>query len=561
MSKSNDEDSDMVFAGVKFASPISSSLRNLGIRDPSPIQDEAVLALSTGLSCIIHAETGSGKTLCYLLPLMKKLLSSGVRASADLGVQALIVVPSKELAIQVAADVATLISKRSEGNNDIDTSMVHLCIESGRAGLDNVNAPVVIGTPYKLMDAVRSSSKSSLDNLDFLVLDEVDRMLQVSSKYASNEARKKANSVKNPVKDLVADIIRIRGFVPPDKNGLLPPEATSSLQVVAASATIGRPLRRELYHLLLGGGERTSQSAGELPLIRAETPMRKPISDDNKENDATVTVAGDDVSIEDLIAEGEEETEGVEDGEAVEKMRGKTSSRKIGIPSSIRHVALMLSDQSESLTSKISTVKQIWTSKPMNNAHKAMLFVPSPADVKQATGMLSFMGLSSEVRDLQGELGIVDPANDKSKGVNGSAKKYTPQKEIYQPTHNKSSTKDLVERAAKSKLGAWSVSEVDGEQDSSMNEGPGDSQQKEDHRELYVIPLSGTRGLHIKDIEYVIITAPPKTMDEYLHVAGRTGRAGNTVSGTVVTLASYEDLKRLQSWETPLGINFDVQYE
>lgn len=544
----------VVFAGVKFGHPISSSLEYLGIQEPSPIQDEAILALSTGLSCIIHAETGSGKTLCYLLPLMKRLLANkGSTEEGNLGVQALIVVPSKELAIQVAADVATLVSNTG-ANSIIDTSLVHLCIESGRAGLDSIEAPVVIGTPYKLMDAVRSSSTRTLTNLNFLVLDEVDRMLQVSSKYASNEARRKANSVQNPVKDLVADLVRIRGFIPPDKNGILPPEATSTMQVVAASATIGRPLRRELYHVLLGGGERSPRSSGELPLIRAETPMRKEISHSAETDDNDDTISSEQLSAEDILEHDEYSMDGDEETPAgANRMRGKTNSRKIGIPPTIRHVALLLTDQTDSLTSKISTIKQLWTVRPMKGASRAMLFVPNADDVKQVTGMLSFMGLSDEVKDLQGQLGIKEPARDKSnqkRTPTYSQKKKNSQ--IDEMPRSKTSTRELVERAAQSKLGAWSAEDKNiGSSDDSDNES----------RQLYVIPLSGTRGLHIKDIEYVIITAPPRTMDEYLHVAGRTGRAGNTVPGTVVTLATYEELKRLQSWETPLGITFDIQYE
>ena len=44
-------------------------------------------------------------------------------------------------------------------------------------------------------------------------------------------------------------------------------------------------------------------------------------------------------------------------------------------------------------------------------------------------------------------------------------------------------------------------------------------------------------------------------------MAGRTGRAGNTVSGTVVSLVNYEELKRMQSWQTALNIEFEVTYE
>jgi superfamily II DNA/RNA helicase len=80
-------------------------------------------------------------------------------------------------------------------------------------------------------------------------------------------------------------------------------------------------------------------------------------------------------------------------------------------------------------------------------------------------------------------------------------------------------------------------------------------------RDLFVVPVSGTRGLHLQNVEYVFILTPPTTMDEYLHMAGRTGRFGNTnMDGVVISLVTLDEMKRLKSWETPLGIAFDVQY-
>ena len=145
------EEESTVFAGVRFPYPISRQLEELHVRDPSPIQEKAIFALFSGLSCVIHAETGSGKTLCYLLPLLKRLVAmqhiqgESFSAAKCPPLQSIIVVPSRELAIQVAADVASLVSV-SKGN--IDTRMIHLCIDSGKAGLDNVKAPIVIGTPF-----------------------------------------------------------------------------------------------------------------------------------------------------------------------------------------------------------------------------------------------------------------------------------------------------------------------------------------------------------------------------------------------------------------------------
>ena len=118
----------LVFGGVKFPHPLSSSLAALGISEPSPIQKASLVALNSGLSCILHAETGSGKTLAYLLPLLKRLYGRGTLSTP---VQALIVVPTKELAVQVAADVAVLAA----GGGPVTAehcSLVHLCISSSR---------------------------------------------------------------------------------------------------------------------------------------------------------------------------------------------------------------------------------------------------------------------------------------------------------------------------------------------------------------------------------------------------------------------------------------------
>ena len=92
------DDDSIVFAGVRFRHPIATSLRNLNLTYPSPIQKSSLLPLVTGLSCILHAETGSGKTFCYLLPILKRLYDSELHSS---GIRVMIIVPTKELAVQV----------------------------------------------------------------------------------------------------------------------------------------------------------------------------------------------------------------------------------------------------------------------------------------------------------------------------------------------------------------------------------------------------------------------------------------------------------------------------
>ena len=92
-------DPSISFGGVKFLPPLSTGLRNLGIKIPSPIQNVSIAAITAGLTCVLHAETGSGKTLAYLLPMLKRV--NFLDAANVHPLQACIIVPTKELAVQV----------------------------------------------------------------------------------------------------------------------------------------------------------------------------------------------------------------------------------------------------------------------------------------------------------------------------------------------------------------------------------------------------------------------------------------------------------------------------
>jgi superfamily II DNA/RNA helicase len=117
-------DKGFIFAGVKFKPPLSTSLQAMGLTNPTPIQRAAIAPLTSGLSAILHAETGSGKTLAYLLPLLKRIC--GDSEGNDLSpLQAFIIVPTKELAVQVAADITSLTSLFPT-----EKPLVHVCISS-----------------------------------------------------------------------------------------------------------------------------------------------------------------------------------------------------------------------------------------------------------------------------------------------------------------------------------------------------------------------------------------------------------------------------------------------
>ena len=518
----------ITFSGVKFGSPISTSLRSLGIIEPSPIQKASIAPITSGLSCILHAQTGSGKTLAYLLPLLKRLLKSDGTLNMK-PLQGLIVVPSKELAVQVAADITALLSKSQE----LDSSAVELCLKTSRSGLDKVLAPIVVGTPFKILDALRASSPELVKSMDYLVLDEVDRLLTSLSKYATSDEKREARNEVNPTVELVSLLVRAK------IDAELP-----QMQVVAASATVGRPLRRDLFKLLQGGEE-----FGDLTVLRPaldDATESKPIRMKSIVKEGQESVSDLELLLESTMGTGNKSGSKAQSG----------STRKVGIPTGIRHVAVLTRDDSNELNRKVVAAKEKWVGE-CSNAKRGLLFVPRPDDVKQIVGMLQYWGVK-EAQNLQETLGIEVDSEQHTK-IPSYQKKNLPPK-VAVPVNNAKTVEEkanesaeLIVRAARSRLGATSRL-----MESLKDESSTDSTA----RDLFVLPVSGSRGLHLQDIEYVVVLQPPKTMDEYLHMAGRTGRAGNKVStGTVISLVNFDELKRMQSWQTALGIEFEVEYE
>ncbi|MHC4429411.1 MAG: DEAD/DEAH box helicase, partial [Planctomycetota bacterium] len=144
------------------------SLDDAGYSCPTPIQEKAIPILLEGHDLIGVAETGTGKTLAFLLPIFNRF---------DVGVQnpqALVVCPTRELAIQVARE-----AERFGKNLGIRTVLAYGGTSSGdqkRALVEGVD--LVVGTPGRLLDFV-NSAWLSLRKLRSLVLDEADRMLDM----------------------------------------------------------------------------------------------------------------------------------------------------------------------------------------------------------------------------------------------------------------------------------------------------------------------------------------------------------------------------------------------
>lgn len=162
----------MSFSLLGLSEPLLRVLREQGYDAPFPIQLKALPAVLSGRDVMAAAETGTGKTAGFVLPLLQRLAGgSGVRANH---VRVLILTPTRELAVQVAESVATygkylsLTSGVVYGGVKINPQMMKL-----RRGLD-----VLVATPGRLLDlSARNAVKFS--QVETLVLDEADRLLNL----------------------------------------------------------------------------------------------------------------------------------------------------------------------------------------------------------------------------------------------------------------------------------------------------------------------------------------------------------------------------------------------
>lgn len=162
----------MSFAPLGLSTQLVETVTELGYETPSPIQAEAIPAILRGKDVMAAAQTGTGKTAGFTLPILERL-SKGRRANAN-QVRALILTPTRELAAQVADSVATygkglpLRSSVVYGGVKINPQMMKL-----RKGVD-----VLVATPGRLLD-LYSQNAIKFTQLEILVLDEADRMLDM----------------------------------------------------------------------------------------------------------------------------------------------------------------------------------------------------------------------------------------------------------------------------------------------------------------------------------------------------------------------------------------------
>lgn len=160
----------MQFSDLALSSNILRAVEEKGYTTPSPIQQQAIPVVLSGQDVMAAAQTGTGKTAGFTLPLIHQL-ENGKKASAN-KTRALILTPTRELAAQIAENINTyskhtkLTTNLVYGGVKINPQMMAL-----RKGTD-----ILVATPGRLLDLYQQNA-IRFDELQTLVLDEADRML------------------------------------------------------------------------------------------------------------------------------------------------------------------------------------------------------------------------------------------------------------------------------------------------------------------------------------------------------------------------------------------------
>ncbi|MBN1143012.1 MAG: DEAD/DEAH box helicase [Bacteroidales bacterium] len=157
------------FSELKLTKSVKKGIEEIGFKEPTPIQQEAIPAIKSGQDVLGIAQTGTGKTAAYILPLLTML----VKAEGE-DPRVVILVPTRELSIQVGEDIDELAQF---------TNIRHAAVYGGigwtkHAEMLVPGIDVLIATPGRLMD-LYNHNVLSLKKVKTLVIDEADRMLDM----------------------------------------------------------------------------------------------------------------------------------------------------------------------------------------------------------------------------------------------------------------------------------------------------------------------------------------------------------------------------------------------
>ena len=220
---------------------VAAKLHEQGVSSPTPIQRAALPRIFDGESLLLHAETGSGKSLAFLLPALARLGIAGVEEECTAeevpAAKVLVVAPTRELAVQLANEAVPLLP--SAGAVQI------VAVGATPEPLAMLQASVITCTAPELLELVAQDGSSGamdsvLSQVRVLVLDELDMLLPVTSIRGPRAAQRKKAESRSELLLPAEELVRL----------VMEASSASDLQLLAASATVSRPTRLKLARVL-----------------------------------------------------------------------------------------------------------------------------------------------------------------------------------------------------------------------------------------------------------------------------------------------------------------------
>ena len=161
----------MLFTDLKLIKPILDALKTEGYTQPTPIQEKAIPSILQGRDLLGTAQTGTGKTAAFAIPILQNLAEKNSRNN---NIKVLVLTPTRELAIQIEESFNAYGKNLNIRNLVVFGGVKQAAQEKAlRRGVD-----ILVATPGRLLDFV-SQRIVSLQNLEVFVLDEADRMLDM----------------------------------------------------------------------------------------------------------------------------------------------------------------------------------------------------------------------------------------------------------------------------------------------------------------------------------------------------------------------------------------------
>jgi len=242
----------MPFSALGLPLPVTRGVQAAGYKQPTPIQREAIPLILPGHDLVASAQTGSGKTAAFLLPILARLLS-GPRA-----LRALVLVPTRELAAQVEAN-----AREYARFADVSVGAVFGGVPIGpqermlrRDGVD-----LLVATPGRLLD-LNGRQSVSLEDIEVLVLDEADRMVDMGfapdlRRILKLLPRERQTLMFSATMPSELNAVAKEALRHPKRLALAPPEKPAA-RIDQAFYPVSRPLKIDLLDRILSKGDLTS---------------------------------------------------------------------------------------------------------------------------------------------------------------------------------------------------------------------------------------------------------------------------------------------------------------